>query len=68
MDMGRLSLAIKLIQEEYRLTDHEMKIFTHRMLADESEFERVWEIYKNKSLKFRGGVDKFKDILSELIR
>lgn len=67
MDMGVLQLAMKLIGEEYKLSDREVQVLTRRMLADDYEFERVWVQYKNKSRAFRGGVDKFKDLLKELL-
>ena len=65
--MGMLQLAVKLIGEEYKLTERETQILTRRMLADDNEFERVWAQYKNKSRAFKGGVDKFKDLLKELL-
>ena len=67
MDMGVLQLAMKLIGEEYKLSDREVQVLTRRMLADDYEFERVWSQYRNKSRAFRGGVDKFKDLLKELL-
>ncbi len=68
MDMGRLSLALKMISEEYKLSDAEISILSHRMMADDVEFERIWELYKNKARKFSGGVDRFKELLLELLR
>lgn len=67
MDMGQLALAIKLIADEYKLTDREIIVFRNRMLADDSEFDRVWALYKNRSKKTIKGVDQFKDLLKELL-
>jgi hypothetical protein len=65
--MGKFQLAMKLITEDYKLSDREVQVLSRRMLADEYEFERVWSQYKNKSRTFKGGVDKFKDLLKELL-
>jgi hypothetical protein len=65
--MGKFSLAMKLISEEYKLSPREVQVLTRRMLADEYEFERVWSQFNNKSRAFKGGVDKFKDLLKELL-
>lgn len=67
MDMGNFNLFIKMIQEEYRLTGHQLETLTTRMLADDKEFEKVWGLYKNKNKRFRGGVDDFKGLLLELL-
>jgi hypothetical protein len=67
MDLGRLNLAMKLIGEEYKLTEREMDTFKTRMLADDQEFEKIWALYKNKSRSFKGGVDKFKDVLKDIL-
>lgn len=64
MDMGKFNLFIKMIQEEYKLSESQLQTLTQRMLADDKEFERVWKSYKNKSS--RGGVDQFKFLLQEL--
>ena len=66
--MGRLSLALKLIAEEYKLTDAEIRTLNHRMMADDAEFEKIWSMYKDKARKFSGGVDRFKELLLELLR
>lgn len=65
MDMGKFNLFIKMIQEEYKLTEQQLQTLTQRMLADDKEFERVWKFYKSKSS--REGVDQFKFLLQELI-
>lgn len=65
MDMGTFNLFIKLIRDEYRLSEAQLTKLTRRLLADDQEFLRLWEIYKNKSLQ--GGVDKFKTLLQDLL-
>jgi tRNA G37 N-methylase Trm5 len=65
MDSGTVNLALKLIQEEYKLTSDQVTILYHRFLADDKEFEKVWKQFKNRRQK--SGVDKFKELLSELI-
>lgn len=63
--MGKFNLFIKMITEEYRLSDTQLETLTHRLLADDKEFEKVWKIFKNKAS--RSGVDEFKFLLQELI-
>jgi alanyl-tRNA synthetase len=65
VDSGTVNLAIKLIQEEYKLTPDQVTVLYHRFLADDKEFEKVWKQYKNRRLK--SGVDRFKELLSELL-
>ncbi len=65
MDSGTVNLALKLIQEDYKLTQDQVTVLYHRFLADDKEFEKVWKLYKNRRLK--SGVDKFKELLSELL-
>jgi hypothetical protein len=65
MDMGHFNLFIKMIAEEYKLTEDQLATLTHRMLADDQEFERIWRLYKSKHV--RSGVDHFKAVLRELI-
>jgi hypothetical protein len=67
MDMGNLNLFIKMIREDYKLNEVELERLRQRLLADEREFEKVWQLYKNKSADFIGGVDKFKSLLLDLI-
>lgn len=67
MDIGNFNLFIKMIREEYALSDSELEILTQRLLADDKEFEKVWKIYKNKSAISSGGVDQFKSILQDLL-
>jgi hypothetical protein len=56
-----------MIREEYGLSDDEIAILKARLLADEKEFEKVWEAYKNKSFTFSKGVDSFRSLLQELL-
>lgn len=65
MDMGKFNLFIKMIEEEYKLTHNQIETLTHRLLADDKEFEKVWKTFKNKAS--RSGVDEFKFLLQELI-
>ena len=65
MDTGSFNLFIKLIKDEYRLSEAQILKVTRRLLADDHEFQRVWDKYKNKALN--GGVDNFKPHLMELL-
>jgi hypothetical protein len=65
MDSGVINLALKLIKEDYKLSSEQITILYHRFLADDKEFEKVWRLYKNRQL--RSGVDKFKEVLMELL-
>lgn len=56
---------MKMVVDEYKLSKGEQETLLNRMLADDKEFERVWNIFKNKRTK--GGVDSFKSLLSELV-
>ena len=66
MDMNNFNLFLKMLQEEYRLNPSELQTISHRMLADDVEFERVWKLYKNKSKSMKSG-DQFKATLRELL-
>ncbi|MFY7992418.1 MAG: hypothetical protein ACOVP4_03920 [Bacteriovoracaceae bacterium] len=65
MSMPRLELALTMIQNEYKLSPDQILKIKRRLLADDKEFERVWMIYQDKIQ--RKGVDKFKDLLTELL-
>lgn len=67
MNSGSLSLALKMIAEDYKLSDAQVLVLSRRMMADDVEFERVWKAYKNKARAYKGGVDKFKEMLKELL-
>ncbi len=53
MDMGKLNFALKLIQEDFKLSEEQILILQRRMLADDKEFDKVWNLYKNHKKKFR---------------
>lgn len=65
MDAGAVNLALKQIQEDYKLSKEQMTVLYHRFIADDREFEKVWKMYKSK--KTNSGVDKFKELLTELL-
>ncbi len=65
MSMPRLELALTMIKNEYKLKDDEILKLKRRLLADDKEFERMWASYQNKVQ--RKGVDKFKELLTELL-
>jgi len=67
MDLGNLSLFIKMITQEYPLSEREITVLSSRLLADDKEFEKVWAQFKNKGQSFSKGVDPFKQLLLELI-
>ncbi len=66
MDIGSFNLFIKMIVEEFKLDSSQVTILTQRLLADDKEFERVWKFFKNRPRK-RGGEDRFKELLQELL-
>lgn len=67
MDMGNLQLFMKLIKDDYKLTDEQLDVLKNRMLADDKEFEKVWKLYKNKARKTHRGVDQFQSMLQDLL-
>lgn len=67
MDMGQFNLFIKMIRDEYKLSENEIFILRNRLLADDKEFEKTWGLYKNKAKSFSKGVDEFKNLLSDLV-
>lgn len=56
-----------MIREEYKLSETELTIITRRMLADDREFDRIWKLYKSKSIRVYGGFDEFKSVLQDLL-
>jgi hypothetical protein len=64
MDAGTLNFALKMLQEEFKLTDSEILILGRRLMADEKEFERLWRLYK---ARMAGSSDRFRDVLRELL-
>ena len=67
MDMQSFALFIKLVKEDYRLNDEQITRLGRRMMSDEREFSRIWELYKATARKTKSGVDEFKSVLSELL-
>ena len=67
MDMGQLQLFIKMIREDYALSDYQLEVLKNRMLSDDAEFEKVWRAYKNKARKTNKGVDQFQAMLNDLL-
>ncbi len=68
MDLGKLNLFMKMIEDEYKLNERDLKRISRRLLADDAEFEKVWKLYRNKSSLSRNGNDDFRPVLSELIQ
>ncbi len=64
MNSGQLNLALKMIQEEYKLNDSQVMVLSRRLMADDREFEKVWNQFKNRRL---GKVDTFIEMLRELL-
>lgn len=58
-------MFMKMVIDEYKLSKAEQETLLNRMLADDKEFERVWNTFKNK--RTRAGVDSFRSLLNELI-
>jgi hypothetical protein len=67
MDSGHLNLFIKMIQEDYKLSNEELQIIISLLLADEREFDRVWKFYKAKGRSNPAGKDPFRPVLQELL-
>ncbi len=67
MNMGEFNLFMKMIEDEYKLNYRDLQKISRRLLADDSEFEKVWKIYRSKATKSRGGNDEFRPLLFELI-
>lgn len=67
MDLGKFNLFLKMIEEEYKLSSRELKTISHRLLADDMEFEKVWKQYRSKSARNKNGVDEFRPVLNELL-
>jgi hypothetical protein len=67
MNMGDFNLFMKMIEEEYKLSFHDLQRISRRLLADDSEFEKVWKLYRTKATRSRFGNDDFRPVLHELI-
>lgn len=68
MDIGAFNLFMKLIEEEYRLNQRDLNKISRRLLADDTEFEKVWKLYRNKAGRTISGNDDFRPVLLELIQ
>jgi len=64
MNLNEFNLALKMIQDDYRLTSEELERLTPRLLADEREFDRLWGLYKRRRT---GKTDVFIGTLKELL-
>lgn len=68
MDIGAFNLFMKMIEEEYKLNFSELQKISRRLLADDSEFEKVWKLYRHKAARTRDGIDEFRPVLNELMQ
>lgn len=64
MNFNQMNLALKMIKEEYRLTEAQMETLQRRLMADEREFDRMWSVFKSRR---PGKVDVFIETLRELL-
>lgn len=67
MDMGSFGLFIKMVQQEYGLSESEILILKNRLLADDKEFEKTWKFFKTRTRGSIGGVDHFGTLLKDLL-
>lgn len=67
MDMGNLQLFIKMVKQDYALTEEQLDTLRNRMLSDDREFDKVWKAYKTKARKTNRGVDQFQAMLNDLL-
>lgn len=65
MDFNAFNLFIKMLREEYKLSEYQLQTVSRRLLADDKEFERVWKAYRSKSSL--SGVDEFRFLLQDLL-
>lgn len=65
MDMGTFNLFLKLVADEYKLTESQILKLSRRLLADEQEFSRTWTLFKDRIVN--NGVDSFRPFLSDLL-
>lgn len=65
MDLDRFSLFLKMVVSDYALSPSDLDKMSGRLLADEVEFQRVWNFYQNRVIL--DGVDDFKPILEDLL-
>lgn len=64
MNLGSLNLALKMIKEEYKLSDSQILVLSRRLMADDREFERMWNLFKNRRT---GNTDTFSELLKDLL-
>lgn len=67
MDMGNLQLFIKMVKQDYALSEEQLDTLRNRMLSDDREFDKVWKAYKTKARKTNRGVDQFQAMLNDLL-
>jgi len=64
MNLGQLNFALKMIQDAYKLSEQQVQVLSRRMMADDKEFDRVWNHFKNRRI---GNADTFREMLLELL-
>ena len=64
MNLNQLNPALKMIQQDYKLTPLQLETLSRRLMADEREFERMWALYNRRRT---GKEDIFLDTLLELL-
>ena len=64
MNLNEFNLALKMIQDDYKLTPQELERLSRRLMADDREFERLWALYKRRRT---GKTDVFIEGLKELL-
>jgi hypothetical protein len=65
LNLDNLNLFLKLVQDEYKLPEKQLLVLKRRLLADDSEFERVWRIFQDR--RRVSGVDSFRPTLTEML-
>lgn len=65
MDLDRFSLFLKMLAADYALTPSHIEKVSARLLADEAEFYKTWNLFQNR--RVTDGVDNFKPILEDLL-
>lgn len=66
--MGAFNLFLKMIEDEYKLSARDLQKISRRLMADDSEFDKVWKLYRNKARLSVSGNDDFRPVLTELIQ
>ncbi|HLW56216.1 MAG TPA: hypothetical protein VKY27_02470 [Bacteriovoracaceae bacterium] len=65
MDLDKFSLFLKMVAADYALSPADIEKVSGRLLADEAEFFKTWDLYQNREV--HDGVDDFKPILEDLL-